>query len=67
MPDIGEDREIKQRANAHEAEVIQQSKKLARKTKANLNTAKEAPGARSGRRSKSQSPVFWSASCFCGY
>ena len=55
MPDTGEDREIKQRANAREAEVIRQSKNLVRKAKANLNTAKKAPGARSGqRRSKAR-------------
>ena len=33
MADTGEDREIKQRANANEAEVIRESKELLRKTK----------------------------------
>ncbi len=55
MPDTGEDREIKQRSNANEAEVIRESKKLVQKTKADLNTAKKAPGASSGhRRSKAE-------------
>jgi len=48
MPDTGEDREIKQRVNANEAEVIRESKKLMQKAKADLNTRKK--GARSGRR-----------------
>jgi hypothetical protein len=52
MADTGEDREIKQRANANEAEVIRESKELLRKTKEKLNSKKKAPGTRSGRRSK---------------
>jgi hypothetical protein len=53
MADTGEDREIKQRANANEAEVIRESKELLRKTKEGLVTKKKALGARSGhRRSK---------------
>ncbi len=32
MPDSGEDREIKRRVTAHEAEVVRSSKELARKT-----------------------------------
>jgi hypothetical protein len=49
MADTGEDREIKQRANANEAEVIRESKELLRKT---LSTKKKTPGAKSGRRCK---------------
>jgi hypothetical protein len=52
MADTGEDREIKQRANANEAEVVRESKELLRKTKEHLNIKKKAPGARSGHRSK---------------
>jgi hypothetical protein len=52
MADTGEDREIKQRANANEAEVIRESKELLRKTKEGLNTRKKAPDARSDHRSK---------------
>jgi hypothetical protein len=44
MADTGEDREIKQRANANEAEVIRESKELL--------TKKKAPGARAGHPSK---------------
>ena len=33
MPDTGEDREVKQRVNAHQAEVVRESKKLAQKAK----------------------------------
>lgn len=50
MPDTGEDREIKQRAEANEAEVIREEKKLVQKAKADLNTQKKEPGARRGRR-----------------
>jgi hypothetical protein len=52
MADTGEDREIKQRANANEAQVIRESKELVRKTKEDLSTKKKATGARSGHRSK---------------
>jgi hypothetical protein len=51
MPtNTGEAREIKDRANANEAEVVQESKTLARKIKAGLNEAKRAPADRPGRR-----------------
>jgi hypothetical protein len=50
MPDTGEDREIKRRVNANEAEVIRESKKLVQKAKANLNPQKKEPTVRSGRR-----------------
>jgi hypothetical protein len=33
MPDTGEDREVKQRVNAHQAEVVRESKRLAQKAK----------------------------------
>jgi hypothetical protein len=33
MPDTGEDRELKQRVNAHQAEVVRESKKLVQKAK----------------------------------
>jgi hypothetical protein len=55
MADTGERREIKQRANAHEAEAIRESKELLRKTNEDLSAKKKAPGARSGhRRSKAK-------------
>ena len=54
MADRGEDREIKQRANANEAEVIRESKELLRKAKEDLNTKKKAPGARLGHRSRAR-------------
>lgn len=50
MPDTGEDREIKWRVNAKEAEVVREEKTLDRKTKADLKTAKKAPPDRPGRR-----------------
>ena len=37
MPDTGEDREIRQRVNAKEAEVISESKKLVQKLKSTKN------------------------------
>jgi hypothetical protein len=49
MADTGEDREIKQRANANEAEVIRESKELLRKTKEDLSTKKKARNAKSDR------------------
>ena len=54
MADTGEDREIKQRANANEAEVIRESKELVRKTKEDLNAKKKASGTRSDHRSKTR-------------
>lgn len=58
MADTGEDREIKQRANANEAEVIRESKELLRKTKDDLNTKKKAAHAKSGdRRSKAANRI----------
>ena len=53
MADTGEDREIKQRANANEAKVVRKSKKLASKTKADLNMRKNASGTAPGARSES--------------
>ena len=51
MPtNTGEAREIKDRANASEAEVVRKSKVLARKVKANLKKAKPEPTARPTRR-----------------
>jgi hypothetical protein len=50
MPDTGEDREIKQRVNANEAEVIREEKKLVQKAKADLNTQKKELDAWSRRR-----------------
>ena len=52
MPNTGEAREIKQRVNANEAEVVRESKKLAQKAKAELNRPKRKPGVGSRRRSK---------------
>ena len=54
MADTGEDREIKQRTNANEAEVIRESKELLRKTKEDLRTKKKTPAARSGNASKAR-------------
>ncbi len=44
MPDTGEDREIKQRINANEEEVVRESKKFLQKARADLNTTKKEPG-----------------------
>ncbi len=33
MADTGEDRELKQRTNAHQAEIVRESKKLAQESK----------------------------------
>jgi len=52
MPNTGEDREIKQRVNANEAEVVRESKNLVQKAKADLNTQKKEPGVWSRRRPK---------------
>jgi hypothetical protein len=53
MPNTGEDREIKRRATAHEAEVVRESKELARKT--GPATAKNRKVKSAGvRRAKSQ-------------
>ncbi len=54
MADTGEDREIKQRANANEAVVIREEKELVRKTKEDLNAKKKSPGPRSGHRFKTR-------------
>ncbi len=43
MADTGEDRENKQRASAHQAEVVRESKQLANKAKLNP-TKKKTPG-----------------------
>lgn len=40
MADTGEDREVKQHANANEAERIRESKELLRKTKEDVDTKK---------------------------
>jgi len=42
VADRGEDREIKQRTNAKEAEVIGEDKQLLRKAKEDLNAKKKA-------------------------
>lgn len=53
MPtNTGEAREITGRANANEAEVIRESKTLARKVKADLKRATKEPTARAGTTSK---------------
>lgn len=54
MPNTGEDRQIKRRATAHEAEVVRESKELARKT--GQASAKKNRGAKlvGSRRTKSQ-------------
>jgi len=52
MPNTGEAREIKQRVNANEAEVVRESKKLVQKANEGLNRPKREPGVRSRRRSK---------------
>jgi len=54
MADTGEDREIQQRANANEAEVIREEKELLRKTKEGLRMEKKAPRVRSSHRSKAK-------------
>jgi len=44
MPtNTGEAREIKDRANANEAEAVRESKTLARKVKADLNKSRKVP------------------------
>jgi hypothetical protein len=55
MADTGEDREIRQRANANEAEAVRESKELVRKTKENLSSKKKAPDARSSHRTGGKS------------
>jgi hypothetical protein len=52
MPDTGEDRELKQRVNANESEVIREEKTLDRKLKADLNSRKKAPGQRKSKPKK---------------
>lgn len=49
MADTGEDREIKRRANANEAEVIRESKKLAVRTKRLAKGKPQGTVKRSGR------------------
>lgn len=49
MPDTGEDREIKWRVNAKEAEVIREEKGLDQKLKADLNLGKKLPGHRKSK------------------
>jgi hypothetical protein len=47
MPtNTGEGREIKDRANANEAELVRESKTLGRKLKADLNNTRKAPANR---------------------
>ena len=56
MPtNTGEAREIKDRANANETEVILESKKLARKVKADLNRARKGAVDRRGSKPKKSS------------
>ena len=49
MADTGEDREIKQRVNAHQAELVRESKQLAERTK-------EAPLKKNARRNTPRRP-----------
>jgi len=52
MPtNTGEAREIKDRADANEAEVVRESKALARRVKADLKRTEEEPAARAGAKS----------------
>jgi len=53
MPDTGEDREIKQRVNAKEAELVSESKKLIAKTK---STKDRANAGRHGAKKKRTEP-----------
>jgi len=48
MADTGEDREIKQRVSAHQAEVVRESKNLVEKAKPNP-TKKKMAGRKTGR------------------
>jgi len=52
MPNTAEDREIKQRLNANEEEVIREEKTLDQKVKADLNSRKKTPGHRKSRPKK---------------
>lgn len=53
MPtNTGEAREIKDRANANEAEVVRESRVLARKAKADLKRNEKEPAARAGAKSR---------------
>ena len=53
MPtNTGEGREIQDRANANEAEVVRESKTLARKVKADLDKTRKAPGDRTNTQSR---------------
>jgi hypothetical protein len=53
MPtNTGEAREIKDRANANEAELIRESKNVARKVKADLNKKKKELTARPGKQKR---------------
>lgn len=52
MPDRGEDREIKQRVNANEAEVIREEKRLDQKLKADLSSTKRTPSRRKSKPKK---------------
>jgi hypothetical protein len=52
MADTGEDREIKQRVNAKEAEIVLESKKLRQKSQ----SAKNRPGEFRGAKKKRKGP-----------
>ncbi len=54
MADTGEDREIKRRANAHEAELIRESRKLAATTKQGSAKRKSQGKVKRGGQSKSR-------------
>jgi hypothetical protein len=51
MPDTGEDREIRQRVNAKEAEVVSESKKLLEKVRSSKDrTTGGLPGAKNKKK-----------------
>jgi len=55
MPtNTGEAREIKDRASANEAEIVRESKTLARKVKANLKREDNEPAVVAGTKSQSK-------------
>jgi hypothetical protein len=55
MADTGEDREIRQRANAHEAEVVRESKKLSLRARPTSMKKKVTPGSTPRPKSKAGS------------
>jgi len=55
MADTGEDREITQRANAHQKEVVLETKKFVQT--ANLRSAKDKARSSSAKRPKTKQPI----------